>query len=294
MRISTIRPTTFFTFGSMSLGTNLLRLDEHLRVARAAMDAGVWFHSSPTYNRGFTYMVLRMAFDEARHQVPPMIIKIRCGTPKLLRFEVEDALRRLGIERIDVAQLVFTETGGYKPVTDDFAHDGEIAATCQLLRREGKVSQFCPQVDRESSPAFLPIAKKFDGFLLYLNPLERDVDDAMWSYLQREATPLWALRTLAGAVGDPARLDKRQAEKPDDPNLPKTERLLSLSRDIGSGNWTEFCMAYAQSVPNLVTTIGGTGDLAHLNEFLSKSTGAKPLTNGVMSEIDAIRKGGLA
>ncbi len=96
----------------MSLGTHLDRMTDHIRVARTAMDAGVWFHASPTYNRGFTYMILRMAFDESRRQVPPMIVKIRCGSVRILRFEVEDALRRMGLERIDVAQLVFTETGG--------------------------------------------------------------------------------------------------------------------------------------------------------------------------------------
>ncbi len=287
----TLPPTTFFTFGSMSLGNNLLHLNEHIRVARTAMDAGVWFHSSPTYNRGFTYMVLRMAFDEARHQVPPTIIKIRCGTPRLLRFEVEDALGRLNIDHIDVAQLVFTESGGYKPVTDDFARGGPIAEACDSLRREGKVAQFCPQVDRESSPAFLPIAKKFDGFVLYLNPLQRDVDDAMWSYLQRDRTPLWALRTLAGAAGDPARLEKRRTETPTDPNVVKAERMTSLSREIGSGSWTEFCLRYAKSEPCLVTTIGGTGDLSHLNEFLSSAPNTKPLPADVMNKIDVIRRG---
>ncbi|MEO5961134.1 MAG: aldo/keto reductase [Opitutaceae bacterium] len=288
---STIPPTTFFTFGCMSLGKDLLKLDDHIRVARAAMDAGVWFHASPTYNRGFTYMILRMAFDESRSQVPPMIIKIRCGTPKLLRFEVEDALSRLKIDRIDVAQLVFTESGGYKPFTDDIARNGPIAAVCESLRREGKVAQFCPQVDRESSQAFLPIAKKFDGFVLYLNPLERDVDDAMWAYLQEQGTPLWALRTLSGAAGVPARLEKRRADSPADPNLAKAERTIALSKEIGCASWTELCMRYAKSEPRLVTTIGGTGDMGHLNEFLTRAKQATPLPPEVMTRIDEIRRG---
>jgi len=54
------------------------------------MEAGVWFHSSPTYNSGFTFMVLRRAFDENRTRVPRMIVKVRDATPELMRFEVED------------------------------------------------------------------------------------------------------------------------------------------------------------------------------------------------------------
>src|SRR5882757_4360149 len=100
----TTTPPSLFTFGCMSLGKDLSRMENDIRVARTAMDAGVWFHASPTYNRGFTYMILRMAFDEARRQVPAMIIKIRCGSARLLRFEVEDALGRMKLERIDVAQ----------------------------------------------------------------------------------------------------------------------------------------------------------------------------------------------
>lgn len=58
------RSPSLYTFGCMSLGSDLGRLDDHIRVARQAMEAGIWFHASPTYHRGFTYMVLRMAFDE--------------------------------------------------------------------------------------------------------------------------------------------------------------------------------------------------------------------------------------
>ena len=63
-----------FTFGSMSLGRNPADITKDLAVARRAIEAGVWFHSSPTYNQGFTFMVLRQAFDEARSRVPRMVI----------------------------------------------------------------------------------------------------------------------------------------------------------------------------------------------------------------------------
>jgi aryl-alcohol dehydrogenase-like predicted oxidoreductase len=288
-----VAPPTLFTFGSMSLGSDLAKIDEHIRIARTAMDAGVWFHASPTYNRGFTYMILRMAFDEARHLVPPMIIKIRCGWPKLLRFEVEDALRRMAIDRIDVAQLVFTETGGAGPFVHDFLTGGPIAQVYDDLRREGKVAQFCPQIDRESSPFFLPLAqrKAFDGYVLYLNPLERDVDDAMWAFLQKQGAPLWALRTVAGALGEPARLEQHRIKNPADPNLLVAERVAAIAAKAGTRDWTEFCLRYAASVPGLKTTIGGTADLAHLKHFLSAASSAVALPDDVISEIDSARSG---
>ena len=97
---------SWFTFGSMSLGRDPADITNDLAVARRALEAGVWFHSSPTYNQGFTFMVLRQAFDEDRTRVPRMVIKVRDASVPLMRFEVEDSCRRLGLDGIDVAQLV--------------------------------------------------------------------------------------------------------------------------------------------------------------------------------------------
>lgn len=59
----------------MSLGRNPSDIRQDLAVARRAMDARVWFHSSPTYNNGFAFMVLRQAFDEDRSRVPRMLME---------------------------------------------------------------------------------------------------------------------------------------------------------------------------------------------------------------------------
>lgn len=283
------RPPSLFTFGCMSLGSDLALLDEHVRIARTAMDADIWFHASPTYNRGFTYMVLRMAFDEDRSRVPPMILKIRCGSAKLLRFEVEDALRRLGIDTIACAQLVFTASGP-DPLVNDFTHGGPIAETCAALREEGKVAQFCPQCARGTSEALLPLAERgcFDGFVLYLNPVQRDAGEDLWTLFQSKAAPLWALRTVAGALGVPERFETRLRKKPDDPRLDIARRLMPVCQKTGC-DWTTFCLRYARSEPALVTSIGGTRSMEHLQHFLQAAEDATPLPNDVLEAIDEIR-----
>jgi aryl-alcohol dehydrogenase-like predicted oxidoreductase len=124
--------------------------------------------------------------------------------------------------------------------------------------------------------------------LIYLNPLQRDADDAMWADIQQRKTPLWALRTLAGAAGEPERIAKLRQEKPDDPGLRRAEHMAAIARECGC-DWTSFCMRFAASLPNLVTTIGGTGDLTHLEEFLSAAKEAKPLPAEVMTSIEEVR-----
>jgi len=99
-------PFTLYTIGSISLGRNPADITQDLTVAHLAMEVSVWFHSSPTYNNGFTFMVLRHAFEADRARVPRMVIKVRDASVTLMRFEVEDSCRRLGLDAIDVAQLV--------------------------------------------------------------------------------------------------------------------------------------------------------------------------------------------
>ncbi|MEP7356786.1 MAG: hypothetical protein ABI847_06065, partial [Anaerolineales bacterium] len=53
-----------YIYGTGRLGDEKIPFDERVRVARAAMEAGIWFHTSHTY--GATLSVLRAAFDQDR------------------------------------------------------------------------------------------------------------------------------------------------------------------------------------------------------------------------------------
>src|SRR3984957_15653193 len=124
----------------MSLGRNPADVAQDLIVARRAMEAGVWFHSSPTYNQGFTFMVLRQAFDENRDRVPRMVIKVRDASVPLMRFEVEDSCRRLGLDTLDVAQLVSMDS---RPgnLVDQLRGGGPLADELASLRARGLIRQ---------------------------------------------------------------------------------------------------------------------------------------------------------
>jgi aryl-alcohol dehydrogenase-like predicted oxidoreductase len=256
-----------FTFGCMSLGSREDLFERDIATTRLAMDAGVWFHASPTYHRGFTFLILRRAFDEARSLVPPVMIKIRDLRPWLLRFEVEDTLRRLGIDRIDVAQLVHMNPGDDGLVADLLAR-GETHATCEALRREGKVGEFFLYCDPQRSPATLRAVEHglFPGLIAYFNPLQRDFDTPLWNRITRDRLPILALRTLAGAsfrTGADA-----------DPRLARLEELRAQS---GCRDLVEFSMRYAWSFPFVQTTIGGTANPGHLARFLELAASPTPL-----------------
>ena len=262
-----------YTFGSMSLGRNPVDISSDLRVARRAMEAGVWFHSSPTYNNGFTFMVLRQAFEADRPHVPKLIIKIRDGSASLMRFEVEDSCRRLGIEAIDVAQLVSMDPGSGNLVDQLRGGGGPLADELASLRARGLVKQAVIYLTPANSDPALEAAEKsnlIDGVILYWNAIQRECTDSAWDAIRRSGLPVLALRTLGGGPSD-------------ENSRRKAGDLHGLIARSGCGGPTEFNLRLAASEPCVRTTIGGTASLAHLEEFLAASCGAVPLPADVLA-----------
>jgi aryl-alcohol dehydrogenase-like predicted oxidoreductase len=272
-------PMTPYTFGTMSLGRNPSDVAQDLVVARRAMEAGVWFHSSPTYNQGFTFMVLRQAFDENRDQVPRMVIKVRDASVPLMRFEVEDSCRRLGLDAIDVAQLVSMDPrpgnlvdqlqrGGGGPLADELAS----------LRARGLIRQAVLFLTPENSDAAVEAAKSglIEGVILYWNACQRDCSDTAWATIRGKRISTLALRTMGGGPSDQS-------------SSAKSGDIAELIKAAGCRNSTDFNLRLAASEPAIRTTIGGTASLAHLEEYLKAATNAAPLSADVLQRVEQLQ-----
>jgi len=271
---------TLYTFGSMSLGADPARIEDDIAVARRAMEAGVWFHSSPTYSRGFAFAVLRMAFDEARSQTPRIIIKIRDGSPRLMRFETEDACRRLGLEGIDVAQFVAMDR---QPgcLVDQLVDGGPVADELARLRDRGLIRQAVLFLDRRNADAAVKAwkaSKLVDGVTFYWNAWQRDCTDSAWTAIQTGNVPVLALRTLAGGPEDTRTAAIRAG-------------VQALAEAAGCADAVEFALRLAASVPAIRTTIGGTARRAHLEHYLACAASARPLPDDILNALDTLRAG---
>src|SRR5262245_237516 len=84
-----------YVFGTTRLGDAKLPFEERVRVAGAAMAAGVWFHTSDAY--GNALEVLRAAFDRDRARVPKLIVKIGWSNIAELRASIRKNIEPLGI-----------------------------------------------------------------------------------------------------------------------------------------------------------------------------------------------------
>ena len=266
-----------FTFGSMSLGRNPADVVQDLVVARRAMESGVWFHSSPTYNQGFTFMVLRQAFDENRSQVPQMVIKVRDATVSLMRFEVEDSCRRLGLDTIDVAQLVSMDP---KPgnLVDQLRGGGPLADELASLRERGLIRQAVLFLTPQNSDAAVEAAKSglIDGVILYWNACQRDCSATAWTTIRDKGIPSLALRTLGGGPTDKS-------------SSTKAGELAELIKSAGCRDATEFNLRLAASEPVIRTTIGGTASLAHLEDYLQAAAKAAPLSPEILQRVERLQ-----
>jgi aryl-alcohol dehydrogenase-like predicted oxidoreductase len=271
-------PFTPYTFGSMSLGRNPADIRSDLAVARRAMESGVWFHSSPTYNSGFTYMVLRAAFEEDRSRVPRMILKVRDGSAALMRFEVEDSCRRLGIDSIDVAQLVSMDPSPGNLVDQLRGGGGELADELASLRERGLIRQAVLFLTPENSDAAVEASRNvlIDGVILYWNVTQRDCSTSAWAAIRERDIPVLALRTVGGGPADKATA-ARDAE------------VTALLEASGCRSRTELALRQAASEPVVQTTIGGTASLEHLEEFLEASKGATPLSEPILHRIESLQ-----
>jgi len=273
-------PNTIFTFGSMSLGRNPAEIAQDLVVARRAMESGVWFHSSPTYNNGFTFMVLREAFEENRSAVPRMVIKVRDATVQLMRFEVEDTCRRLGIDGLDVAQLVSMDPKPGNLVDQLRSGGGPLADELASLRERGLIRQAVIFLTQENSDAAVEAARKselIDGVILYWNACQRDCSDTAWAAVCEHKIPALALRTLGGGPADKA-------------GQTKADRFAELIALAGCKSATDFNMCLAASEPAIQTTIGGTSSLEHLDEFFAATKALTPLPPEILEAVRALQR----
>ena len=271
-------PFTPYTFGSMSLGRNPADITQDLIVARRAMEAGVWFHSSPTYNQGFTFMVLRQAFTDDRQRIPKLIIKIRDASVPLLRFEVEDSCRRLGIDAIDVAQLVSMDPKPGNLVDQLRNTGGPLVDELAALRARGLIRQAVIFLTPQNSDAAVAATQSglIDGVILYWNACQRDCSDAAWRAIQDQKIPALALRTLGGGPAD-------------EHGRTKSAELTALIKAAGCQTATEFNLRWAASEPAIRTTIGGTAALAHLEEYLTAARNPVPLPAAILQQVEQLQ-----
>jgi len=268
-----------FTFGTAEIRDPAN--PEHLKVARAAMDAGVWFHSAREY--GNVYEVLKIAFKEDPKHVPPCIIKIHGGDAEKMRDAVETTLRDTRLPCIAVGQVC-----GQPDPVKDLRPGCRLYDTMGALQEEGKVGAYVLELWRPETPTRMELVKQdlFDAYIFYYNVVDREVPNALFDLLEGRRSKILSLRTLGGGDAKYGYTGVR------DEKLVAAMRtaLEDLYQRSGCSSRIEFRMRFPMSVPNVITTIGATAKMNHLKAFLECHRNFRPLAPEIVAEVRRLHR----
>jgi hypothetical protein len=174
-----------FIYGTTRLGDKNIPREERIKVAHAAMNAGVWFHTSRMY--GDALEVLGEAFAEEPTKVPKLIIKIGWDNINQLRSVIKENLEPLGLGGMQLGQLCL---GG--ELAQEFANGGNCYRVFQELKDEGLVQGYVVEAfPWTSEPPLRALQAGYtegiiDGFIFYLNPLQRFASNALWDEIVKK------------------------------------------------------------------------------------------------------------
>lgn len=279
---------TTYVYGTTRLGDESISLPQRIGIAREAMDAGVWFHTSEQY--GNALEVLGTAFVEDRAHVPKLIVKLGTETVEEVRETLLRNIAPLGVERVDLGQLCL---GG--SLAEEFASGGACYERLAALQAEGLVGHYVVEVFPWTSDTTLrAIAaghadRLIGGCIFYLNPLQRFASNALWGVLQARDVPIIAMRTVAG--GDVHRLRDVRGAAWREYLQQRAVEVAPIFERSGVARWSEFCVRFAHSIPQVRATVGATGRSTALSEFLTASSGEiEPLAVEVVGQILALQR----
>ena len=271
-----------YIYGTTRLGDNQIPFDDRVRMARAAMDAGIWFHTSHTY--GNALEVLRAAFDQARAKVPKLIVKIGWSSIPELRDIIRQNLEPLGVDNIELGQLCL---GG--ELANDFARGGDCYQAFSRLKQEGLVRRFVLEVFPWTSDVALKALRGgypdgiVDGCIFYLNPLQRFASNELWDLIRKRNEPVIALRTVSG--GNVHRLRDVPGAAWKGYLQQRAVEVAPIFERSGIKSWTEFCLRFAHSFPQVRATVGATSRPKNFKEFLLAKENLQPLPGDILDEI---------
>jgi len=271
-----------YIYGTTRLGDEKIPFDDRVHVARLAMEAGVWFHTSHTY--GDALQVLRAAFDQDRRHVPRLIVKIGWSRTDELREVIHQNLDPLGLGVLELGQLCLSGS-----LAEEFANGGKCYQTFAELKREGLVRRFVLEVFPWTSDMALKALRGgypegiVDGCIFYLNPLQRFASNELWGLMVERNEPMIAMRTVSGGNVHSLRDVPGYAWKPY--LQQRAVEVAPIFERSGIASWTEFCVRFAHGFPQVRATVGATSHGDRLKEFLAAAENIEPLPADIQNEI---------
>lgn len=271
-----------YVYGTTRLGDDNIPFNARVDAARAAMNANIWFHTSHTY--GDALKVLRAVFDQDRARVPRLIVKVGWKRVDELRSVIHENIDPLGLDSLELGQLCLSED-----LAESYASGGDCYKEFERIKRDGLVKRFVLEVFPWTSDIALKALRGgypegiVDGYIFYLNPLQRFASNELWDLLVEREEPIIAMRTVSG--GNVRRLRDVPGAAWKQYLQQRAVEVAPIFERSGIPSWTEFCVRFAHGFPQVRATVGATSHVENLNEFLSAAKDIQPLPADIQNEI---------
>jgi len=276
-----------YVYGTTRLGADDVAREQQAAMARTAVDAGLWLHTSRQY--GHALEVLGDAFAERPGAVPPVIVKLGGGTAADVRATIAANIEPLGVGSVTIGQLSPVDGLG-----DGLASGGDVLGDLQRIKDDGLVGRFVLEIFPWTSAAPLAALRAghldglIDGYVTYLNPLQRFAANELWDELLDRDASIIAMRTVSGATVHTLRDVPGAAWRP---YLRDRAALVApVFERSGIDSWAEFCIRFAFSAAQVRTTVGSTTRREHLDELISASRAVEPLPRDIVEEVLALQR----
>ncbi len=132
-----------YIYGTTRLGDRSVPRHQRLAVARAAVNRGLWMHTSRQYDEALE--VLGEIFADEMTDRPgsgtPIIVKLGGGTAEDIRTTIAENLDPLGVESVTIGQLSPVEG-----LERDLLAGGAALSPLKDLKDEGLVGRFVLEI----------------------------------------------------------------------------------------------------------------------------------------------------
>ncbi len=290
--VAPIPPMSAYTFGTMTIGKDVSRIDEDIALVHQVVDEGLWLHTARGYTSVSNYNLLGRALRSATKPAAGVMAKIRCYNADILRIDVEDTLALLGIERLDIAQLSQSSGESKRALVDDFLCGGPVYEACCELRDAGKVGSFVVELFISCTPEALEAveADLFDGYATRFSVIDRELSNSVWQAIAAKQVPLISIRSIGGGLILPGPAARLRAEQPNHYYLPRLAGLEPIFERSGCSDWHEFAFRYFAAHSFVPSTVGGTANPEHFRQLLNASRKhTEPLPAEIVAEIHALQ-----
>lgn len=276
-----------YVYGTTRLGGNDVARAQQEAIARSVVDAGLWLHTSRQY--GHALELLGAVFAGRSGATPPVIVKLGGGTADDVRATIAANVAPLGIDAVTIGQLSPVDGLG-----EGLAAGGSVLGDLQRIRDDGLVGRFVLEIFPWTSAAPLAALRAghldglIDGFITYLNPLQRFVSNELWDELLDRDASIVAMRTVSGAPVHTLRDVPGAAWRPY--LRDRAAQVGPVFDRSGIDSWAEFCIRYAFSTPQVRTTVGSASRQENLDELIEQSRDVQPLSSDIVAEITALQR----